>query len=389
MPETMRVLGGGLVPGSVILLAGEPGIGKSTLLLQLGCAVADSGAAVAYVAGEESPHQIGLRAHRLGLDGAGLQLVSETDVDAIINQLERLSPGLVLVDSIQTLSEGSVGSAPGSIVQVRESAARLIAWAKATQAPVVMTGHVTKEGTVAGPRVLEHAVDAVLYLEGDGLGPFRVLRGVKNRFGSTNEVAVLEMAEDGLREVVDPSSALLAERPQAAPGSVVVPLVEGSRPLLVEVQALVAPSYGTEPRRTATGVDFNRLLLITAVLSRRVGLPLGGNDVIASAVGGLRVTEPAADLAIALAVASSLRDVPLHPELAVVGEIGLTGEVRRVSQVERRLSEAARLGFRRLIVPAATVREGLGPVPGVEVIPVSTVKQAVVEALTSMAAPSK
>lgn len=386
LPETLRVLGGGLVPGSVTLLAGEPGVGKSTLLLQIGCAVAATGGGlpVAYVAGEESPSQIGLRARRLGLDGAHLSLIAETDVDLVTTQLEHLSPALVLVDSIQTLSQESVGSAAGSVAQVRESAAQLVAWAKAAHVPVVMTGHVTKDGSVAGPRVLEHAVDVVLYLEGDGLGPFRVLRGVKNRFGSTNEIAVFEMNEAGLQEVTDPSSALLAERPMAAPGSVVVPLVEGSRPLLVEIQALVAPSLGAEPRRSATGIDMGRLVLITAVLARRAGLPVGRHDVIVNAVGGLRVTEPAADLAVALAVASSLADVPLAQELAVVGEIGLTGEVRRVNQIERRIAEAARLGFRRLLIPASTARDGLTPPSGVDLVPVSTVQQAVSEALHTL-----
>jgi DNA repair protein RadA/Sms len=386
LPETLRVLGGGLVPGATVLIAGEPGIGKSTLLLQIGCAVASRGVDVVYVAGEESPYQIGLRAQRLGLEDSGLKLIAEVDVDAALTQLDRLTPGLILVDSIQALTtQDGVGSTAGSVAQVRECAARLIAWAKANRVSIVMTGHVTKEGSVAGPRVLEHAVDTVLYLEGDGYGPFRVLRGIKNRFGSTNEIAVFEMGEAGLTEVADPSSALLAERPQAAPGSVVVPLVEGSRPLLVEVQALVTPSVGAEPRRSANGIDMGRLILIAAVLSRRAGLPLGRHDVIVSAVGGLRVTEPAADLAIALAIASSLRDIALPHELAAVGEIGLTGEVRRVSQVERRIAEAARLGFRKLLVPASTVREGLAVPPGVDVVPVSTVHQAISETLNTPA----
>ena len=381
MPEIMRVLGGGLVAGSVTLLGGEPGIGKSTLLLQLACNLRLLGGGVVYVAGEESPEQIALRAARLGLSGDNVTMVSETNIESLLDQMDSLSPGLVLVDSIQTLKGEAAGTAAGSVAQVRECGARLVEWAKRANVPVIMTGHVTKDGNIAGPRVLEHAVDLVLYLEGDGLGPYRIVRCVKNRFGSADEIAVLEMTETGLQEVADPSEALMQDR-TTAPGSLVTPVVEGTRPLLVEIQALVTPSLGAEARRMSSGLDFNRLLLISAVLSRSMKLSLGRQDIIVNAIGGLRVTSPSADLAIALAIVSSLRDVPAGPDVAAFGEIGLTGDIRRVPQLERRVSEAARRGFRRIIVPASAAREGLDEHIGVTVIPVATVREAVVEVLS-------
>ncbi len=381
MPELMTMLGGGLVPGSVTLLGGEPGIGKSTLLLQLACSVDAGDGDIVYAAGEESPEQVALRAARLALSGDSVTLVSETNADVLLEGLNHRNPRLLLVDSIQTLRTESSAMA-GSVAQVRECGVRLVEWARRRGVPVIMTGHVTKDGAIAGPRVLEHAVDVVLSMEGEGLGPYRVARCVKNRFGSTDEIAILEMTEKGLQEVADPSAALMRERASTAPGSIVTPIVEGTRPLLVEIQALVSPAGGVDARRMASGVDLNRLLLISAVLSRRMRLPLGRHDILVNAIGGLRVASPSADLAIALAIVSSLRDVPASPDIAVTGEIGLTGDVRRVPQVRRRVTESARRGFRRVIVPAADAgHEGRDEQPRVSVMPVATVQQAVEEAL--------
>jgi len=347
------VLGGGLVSGSLVLMGGEPGIGKSTLLLQVSASVAQSGGKVAYVSGEETLSQIRLRAERLGVSGQGLYLLAETDLNAIIGQLEQLEPSLVVIDSIQAISLPELESAAGSIGQVRECTLRLMHWAKPGAVPVLVAGHVTKDGSIAGPRVLEHIVDVVLYLEGEPFSAYRVLRGVKNRFGSTNEVGVFEMKQEGLLEVDNPSKAFLAQRLEEAVGSAVVPTLEGSRPLLVEIQALTTPTSFGLPRRTANGVDFNRLLLITAVLTKRVGLKLGNQDIIVNVTGGLKVGEPAADLGIALAIASSARDISVDPSLVAAGEVGLSGELRAVAQLERRVAEAARLGFKRCLVPKA------------------------------------
>jgi DNA repair protein RadA/Sms len=373
LDEFNRVLGGGLIPGSLVLIGGEPGIGKSTLLLQLS-ALATPERAVVYVSGEETPRQIKLRAERLGLTGVGLYLLAETDLDAILGQIEKLKPGLVVVDSIQTVYLPELEAAPGSISQVRQCTLRLMHWAKAASVPVLISGHVTKDGAIAGPRVLEHIVDAVLYLEGEAFSAYRLLRVTKNRFGSTNEVGIFEMKKEGLVEVVNPSRVFLSQRPEESIGSAVAPTLEGSRPLMVEIQALTnATSFGL-PRRTANGVDFNRLVMIAAVLTKRLGLKLGNQDIIANATGGIKIYEPAADLAIALAVASSFRDMPVKTGLAAVSEIGLSGELRVVSQLERRLGEAARLGFKHCLVPKA----GAGvTVPGIELVPVATLKEAI------------
>jgi len=349
--ELNRVLGGGLVSGSLVLMGGEPGIGKSTLLLQVSALVAQAGGKVAYVSGEETLSQIRLRAERLGVSGERLYLLAETDLNVILSHLEQLEPSLVVIDSIQAVSLPELESAAGSIGQVRECTLRLMHWAKPGAVPVFVAGHVTKDGAIAGPRVLEHIVDVVLYLEGEPFSAYRVLRGVKNRFGSTNEVGVFEMKQEGLIEVDNPSKAFLAQRLEEAVGSAVVPTLEGSRPLLVEIQALTTPTAFGLPRRTANGVDFNRLLLITAVLTKRVGLKLGNQDIIVNVTGGLKVGEPAADLGIALAIASSARDVSVDPGLVAAGEVGLSGELRAVSQLERRVAEAARLGFKRCLVP--------------------------------------
>jgi DNA repair protein RadA/Sms len=373
--ELNRVLGGGLVSGSLVLMGGEPGIGKSTLLLQVSAAVAQAGGRVAYVSGEETLSQIRLRAERLGVSGQGLYLLAETDLNAIIGQLERLEPSLVVIDSIQAISLPELESAAGSIGQVRECTLRLMHWAKPGAVPVLVAGHVTKDGTIAGPRVLEHIVDVVLYLEGDPFSAYRVLRGVKNRFGSTNEVGVFEMKAEGLVEVENPSKAFLAQRLEKAIGSAVVPTLEGSRPLLVEIQALTTPTSFGLPRRTANGVDFNRLILITAVLTKRVGLKLGNQDIIVNVTGGLKVGEPAADLGVALAIASSFRDIAVDPTLVAAGEVGLSGELRAVSQLERRVAEAARLGFHRCLVPKASA--SIKAPKNIELLTASTLKEAI------------
>jgi len=372
--EVDRVLGGGLVPGSLVLIGGDPGVGKSTLLLQAAGAVAGDGRGpVLYVAAEESAQQVKMRARRLGLGGRGLFVLAETCLEAALAQAEALRPTLMVVDSIQTVYSEAVPQAPGSVVQVRQCTLQLMRWAKAQGVPVVIVGHVTKEGEIAGPKLLEHIVDVVLYLEGERFSSYRLLRGVKNRFGSVAEVGVFEMTEEGLMEVENPSALFLSGRAPNGVGSAVVAIMEGSRPLLVEVQALTSPSFAPVPRRTANGVDGGRLIVVTAVLSRRLGLPLGNQDVIVSAVGGLRVTEPAADLAMALAIVSSHRDRPLPQDMVAVGEVGLSGELRYVPHLERRLAEARRLGFRRALVPKAALRR---PVPDMEVLAAPTLREA-------------
>lgn len=370
--EVNRVLGGGFVPGSLSLLAGEPGIGKSTLMLQVAQAVSAASGPVAYISGEESALQIKLRAERLGVEGRGLFIITETDLEAAVSRLEELSPRLVVLDSIQTVFLPDVAGAPGSLSQVRECTLRLMAWAKPRSVPVLLAGHVTKDGSIAGPKTLEHIVDVVLYLEGEAYSSYRLLRGVKNRFGSTHEVGIFEMGGTGLNEVANPSQVFLASHQGEAAGCAVVPALEGSRVLLAEVQALTSPALAGAPRRIASGVDFSRLLLLAAVLTRRCGLPLGSQDIIANVVGGLSIQEPAADLAVALAIASCYRDVPLSPDTVVVGEVGLTGELRPVPGLERRLAEAARLGFRRCLAPPG---DAAAPV-GMELIPVATLGHA-------------
>jgi DNA repair protein RadA/Sms len=351
LDELDRVLGGGLVPGSVVLLGGEPGIGKSTLALQVAAGLGP--APVLYVSGEESPEQVRLRAERLARLPEHLLVLAETSTQAVAASWAPAAPVLVLVDSIQTLQSDDVESAAGSVAQVRESAAELAALAKASGAVLLLIGHVTKEGQLAGPRVLEHLVDVVLAFEGDRGHPFRVLRASKNRFGPTLEVGVFSMGEQGLEGVANPSELFLAERRAGAPGSCVAPLLEGTRPFLIELQGLVAPaSYGTA-RRTAIGFDDARLALLLAVLARRGGVDVLGCDVYLNATGGVRVTETAADLAVVLALASSRLDLPLPPDTAAIGEVGLGGEVRRVGRVDARVQEAARLGFTRVLVPAA------------------------------------
>ncbi len=351
--EMSRVLGGGLVPGSVTLLGGEPGIGKSTLLTQLAGAMAASLGCVLYVSGEESLRQLSMRTRRLGMDGANdsLYLLAETNLERIFAAVDQLDPALLIIDSIQTAHSEALNSAPGMVGQIRECASQLQQRAKAGALSVLLVGHVTKEGSIAGPRVLEHIVDTVLYLEGDPFQTFRLLRSVKNRFGATSEVGVFEMSATGLVEVANPSEAFLQERAANAPGSAIAVLLEGTRPLLVELQALTSRSTFSYPRRTPNGLDLNRLLMLCAVLSVRAGLPLHEQDVFVNVVGGLRIREPASDLATALALASSLRDRPLPSDVVCIGELGLSGELRSVGQLDARLQEAAQVGFRRAIVP--------------------------------------
>ncbi len=349
--ELAQVLGGGLVPGSVVLIGGDPGVGKTTLLTQVAIHFSQTHGAVLYVSAEESLQQIKLRAERLSLDSERLYVYAETHLNTILNQIKTLRPALVIIDSIQTVYLEEVNSAAGSVTQVRECALHLLRLAKGLDIPMFLVGHVTKEGALAGPRVLEHIVDTVLYLEGERFLQYRLLRGVKNRFGSTNEVGVFEMTQQGLREVPNPSQLFIAERNAGAPGSTIAVTLEGTRPLLVEVQALTSHTNNAQPRRTANGFDGNRLLLLVAVLSKRVGLPLFNQDIYVNIVGGLRIGEPAADLAVALAIASSYRNQRLDPDLVFIGEVGLSGELRSVSQLDRRLSEAARLGFQRAMTP--------------------------------------
>ncbi len=358
--ELDRVLGGGIVPGSLILIGGEPGCGKSTLMTQVSARLGHEGRAVLYVTGEESPQQTKLRADRVGAASERIWLLAETDLNAVLEAARRLRPAAMVIDSIQTMYRPDLPASPGSVGQVRECAATLLQAAKGDGIAVLLVGHVTKEGAIAGPRVLEHIVDTVLYFEGERHQAYRVLRATKNRFGSTNEIGVFEMHGSGLREVPNPSLAFLSGRPQGAAGAAVVCAVEGTRPLLVEVQALVRPAPWGTPRRTTSGLDYNRLQLLLAVLERRAGLALGTADVYANAAGGVRIDEPAADLGVAVAVASSYRNRPLDPQTVFVGEVGLAGEIRGVPQVGRRLAEAAKLGFRRALVPAGASHAG-GP----------------------------
>ncbi len=388
--ELDRVLGGGLVAGSVVLLGGEPGIGKSTLLLQVAAGIA-AGAGVLYATGEESSGQVRLRAQRLGLTsgrvGDAVRVVAETGVGRIVDLAREERPGLLVVDSVQTVGSEELDGAPGSVGQVREVALRLMELAKGEGIPVVLVGHVTKDGTLAGPKTLEHLVDAVLSIEGDRSGALRLLRAAKNRFGSTEEVGVFEMGERGLAEVPDPARAFLGEHDGPAPGSVPAPVLEGTRPLMVEVQALAAPTAAPSPRRTASGVDPNRLALLVAVLGRRAGIGLAGHDVYANLAGGLAVDEPGLDLPLALALASSYRDRPLVAGTVAIGEVGLLGELRSVSGLERRLREAARLGFARAIVPRAGGRAP-ARVDALEVVTAGSLAEAIRLALAQGTGPA-
>jgi DNA repair protein RadA/Sms len=384
MEEFNHTLGGGIVPGSIVLIGGDPGIGKSTLLLQVSLQLAEQQGPVLYVSGEESVHQIKMRADRLGSATDKLFLLAETNLAQILVHIEQMRPRVVIVDSIQSVYLEELESSAGSISQVRECAAALLRLGKARQIPIFIVGHVTKTGVIAGPRVLEHMVDTVLYLEGERFHSYRLLRSVKNRFGSTNEVGVFEMGDSGLIEIKNPSQAFLSERLVDAPGSVIAVTLEGTRPLLVEIQALTSATSSSLPRRTTNGVDLNRLLLLVAVLSKRVGLSLGNQDVFVNVVGGLKISEPAVDLSVAVAVASSFRNRPVSSDLVVVGEIGLSGELRSVSQMDRRLREATKLGFKRCLMPRASVHKRDIP-EGIEVIGVRSLAEALDVALGAAA----
>jgi len=381
MEELSRVLGGGIVPGSVVLVGGDPGIGKSTLLLQLAAMMSTGSTPVLYVSGEESVQQVKMRAARLGIRSSQLYILAENSLEQILLHLEEMRPGLAVVDSIQSIHMEERASSAGSVSQVRECANALMRTAKEQAVPVFIVGHVTKTGAIAGPRVLEHIVDTVLYLEGERFHTYRLLRSVKNRFGSTNEVGVFEMRDDGMAEVSNPSQVFLDERLGHATGSAVAVTMEGTRPILVEIQALVSPAASPErPRRTANGIDVNRLVLLSAVLARRVGLRLADQDIFVNVVGGLRVHEPAVDLAVAVAVASSLHNRPVHGDMALFGEIGLAGELRTVSQTDRRLREAAKLGFTRGLVPSSRQATTLA-VPGLTITASRSLAEAISLAL--------
>jgi len=385
--EFSRVLGGGVVPGSIVLIGGDPGIGKSTLMLQMTMQMAD-GNTVLYVSGEESARQIKMRANRLlrstenGLNDlpGDLYLVTETNMDAILTHVQSINPRILIIDSIQTVYRPDMESSAGSISQVRESASQLRELAKTSGIAVFVIGHVTKQGTIAGPRVLEHIVDTVLYLEGDRFQAYRLLRSVKNRFGATSEVGVFEMQENGMIEISNPSEAFLAERMVNAPGSAIAVTMEGTRPLLVEIQGLTSQTNFGNPRRTPNGIDFNRLLLITAVLSRRLNIRLSEQDVFVNVVGGLRIDEPASDLAVAAAITSSMQDKPVRADLVLIGELGLSGELRMVGQMDARLREAASLGFKQAIVPRRLHRKQPWP-GGIEVTEARSLREAIKLAL--------
>ena len=372
--ELDRVLGGGIVPGSLVLVGGDPGIGKSTLLLQVCQKLSAMNKKVLYISGEESLKQIKLRANRMGEFSENLYLLCETSLNLIQTAIEREKPDVVVIDSIQTMYNEEIGSAPGSVSRVRESTNVFMQLAKGMNIAIFIVGHVTKEGTVAGPRVLEHMVDTVLYFEGDRHASYRILRGVKNRFGSTNEIGVFEMRKEGLVEVENPSEFMLSGKPENASGSVVACAMEGTRPMLMEIQALVCKSNFGMPRRTAAGIDYNRVNLLMAVLEKRVGLPLSGYDAYVNIAGGIRMNEPAVDLGIIMAVASSYKNRPVSEDTIVFGEVGLSGEVRAVTMPEQRVAEAKKLGFKVCVVPEVSLKS-IGKVEGIEVIGVKSVNQ--------------
>ncbi|MBQ4065869.1 MAG: DNA repair protein RadA, partial [Clostridia bacterium] len=372
--EVDRVLGGGLVSGSVVLLSGEPGIGKSTLLMQVCGKLAALGQKILYVSGEESPGQLKMRARRLGVEEGELYIQTETNLERIFEEIEALSPDIVVADSVQTVYSDASSSSPGSVTQVKESAARFISLAKNKGVSVILVGHVNKEGSIAGPKVLEHMVDAVLHFEGERENTYRIIRAIKNRFGSTNEIGVFEMTGEGLAEVPNPSEALLAGRPKNVSGNCAVCVMEGTRPIIAEIQALVTNTVLASPRRTSNGIDYNRACLILAVLERRLGLRFSANDVYLNVIGGLRLDEPGSDLALALALISCLKDKPIGGKVLALGELGLSGECRPVSFIDQRVKEAARLGFSTILLPKGNFDKGnLPKIEGVSIVPVRSI----------------
>ncbi len=373
--EFDRVLGGGIVDGTLILIGGDPGIGKSTLMLQVLSSLSKAGKKCLYVSGEESVRQLSMRGKRLNSHGASMFVVSETDLDSILAMVELTKYDALVIDSIQTVFHPDVSSTPGSVTQIREAAMQFMKLAKTTGLPIFLVGHVTKVGAIAGPRIMEHMVDTVLYFEGDKSHVFRILRAVKNRFGSTNEIGVFEMNEKGLTEVPNPSAVFLAERSAVAPGSVVTSCMEGTRPILVEIQGLVSSSGLGTPRRTILGLDNNRVALIVAVMEKRLGMNLSGLDIFMNVIGGVKIVEPAVDLAIAAALASSFLDKPIDKKTTLIGEIGLTGEIRAVGHVQARIKEAAKMGFTKCLVPSSTIKQ-LSKIKGMTIESVSFLKDA-------------
>ncbi|MBQ7161913.1 MAG: DNA repair protein RadA [Clostridia bacterium] len=374
MDELDRVLGGGIVSGSAVLISGEPGIGKSTLLMQISGKLTPKNK-VLYVSGEESGSQLRMRAKRLGVESDMLYVLIETNIDSILGHAEKLKPDIVIIDSIQTIYDPRSSSSPGSIAQVRECASRFIGMAKSRGISIIIVSHINKEGAIAGPKVLEHAVDAVLYFEGEKRNSYRIIRAIKNRFGSTNEIGVFEMTEKGLIEIPNPSEALLSGRPADVSGSCAVCVMEGTRPLIAEIQALAVKSVLPSPRRTSNGVDYNRLYMLLAVLEKRIGINMGALDVYLNVVGGLRIDEPASDMAVALAVISSVKDKPISDKLAAMGEIGLAGECRSISNIDARISEAVRLGFDTIVIPKRDYVPSRHDRKGVRIIPVRSIME--------------
>ena len=381
IPELDRVLGGGVIPGSLVLVGGDPGIGKSTLLLQVSNNVAETGKKVLYISGEESENQIKMRAKRLKISSDNLYIYTENNLAAIELQIAEVEPDMVIVDSIQTMISPEINSAPGTISQIKEGTSKFMKISKSKSISTFIVGHVTKEGALAGPKLLEHMVDTVLYFEGERYNTYRLLRAVKNRFGSTNELGVFEMKSDGLVELENPSKVLIAEKPNDVSGSVIVSTVEGTRSMLLELQALVAPTNFGYPRRTTTGVDNNRVALILAVLEKVIGMQVQSQDVFVNIIGGLRINEPSMDLGIALAIASSFRNIPVDASVVVTGEIGLTGELRTVSYIEKRIMECEKLGFKKMVIPKGNYLEEFKKDYRIELVPVYNLRQAIREVL--------
>ena len=381
IPELVRVLGGGVIPGSLVLVGGDPGIGKSTLLLQVSNNVAETGKKVLYISGEESENQIKMRAKRLKISSDNLYIYTENNLAAIELQIAEVEPDMVIVDSIQTMISPEINSAPGTISQIKEGTSKFMKISKSKSISTFIVGHVTKEGALAGPKLLEHMVDTVLYFEGERYNTYRLLRAVKNRFGSTNELGVFEMKSDGLVELENPSKVLIAEKPNDVSGSVIVSTVEGTRSMLLELQALVAPTNFGYPRRTTTGVDNNRVALILAVLEKVIGMQVQSQDVFVNIIGGLRINEPSMDLGIALAIASSFRNIPVDASVVVTGEIGLTGELRTVSFIEKRIMECEKLGFKKMVIPKGNYLEEFKKDYRIELVPVYNLRQAIREVL--------